>query len=147
MRFFRTLLLIAIALPPALGLAQSVQTSDVSSLSKAAGCQGRNPNFGLSQAALNPPVSTIKMNNDGGWCWAQFAIHPYNAARPTAPETRITKSPAHGIAITGPVENGQHARLAYRPQPGFSGTDEFEISFQSITNGWLPMIVQVTVGQ
>lgn len=71
--------------------------------------------------AYRTPVATIVMNNDGGWCWMMSS----ESARglPYGPFLRIPRQPSYGVLQIDVLET--QTRVAYRPNPGFIGTDAF----------------------
>lgn len=132
------------------------ETTDIRFLQKARICSGTVPEIDLRYARFAPPQATIRMSNDGGWCWAEFSVSPSTGfifsqapavggpTLPVAPDSDVTAPPAHGTVLIGAV-NGQ-TRLAYRPSPGFAGTDEFRLKFFDVANAMgTPMIVRVTI--
>jgi serine/threonine protein kinase len=131
-------------------------TTDIRFLQKARTCSGMVPEIDLRYARFATPQATIRMSNDGGWCWAEFSVSPstgfgFSQASSVgghtlrvAPDTDMIAPPAHGTVLMGAV-NGQ-SRLAYRPSSGFTGADEFRVKFFDVVNAMgTPMIVKVTV--
>jgi hypothetical protein len=68
------------------------------------------------------PVATIAMNNDGGWCWMTSSETQWG--RVYGPFLRVTQEPQNGTLRINTLETG--TRVAYRPNPGFAGTDTFQ---------------------
>jgi len=131
-------------------------TTDIRFLQKARTCSGMVPKIDLRYTRFAPPQATIRMSNDGGWCWAEFSVNPSTGfgfshaagwagpTLPVAPDSDMIEPPAHGTVLIGTV-NGQ-TRLAYRPLSGFTGADEFRVKFFDVVNAMgTPMIVKVTV--
>jgi hypothetical protein len=68
------------------------------------------------------PIATIVMNNDGFWCWMMSTES--QGGRSYGPWLRMTKPPLYGTVQIDILET--HTRVAYRPNPGFVGTDAFQ---------------------
>lgn len=68
------------------------------------------------------PVATILMNNDGGWCWMMSSENHWGT--PYGPWLRVTRQPEYGTLQIDVLES--QTRVAYRPNPGFVGTDGFQ---------------------
>ena len=104
----------------AVSQAQQNPTS-LDNLKRAQNCDGSIPRFGNGNPT--PPAGTINMNNDRGWCWAQFSFVSGN--RYIVPPLQTTQPPQHGTLMTGGVND--RVRFAYRPFPGFVGNDMFVV--------------------
>jgi hypothetical protein len=78
-----------------------------------------------------PPNGTILMGDDGGWCQIQF--QHFFAGRPAQYPLAVKTPPAHGEVLVGSV--GTSLRIAYRPAPGFAGTDDFTVHMTA-PNPW-----------
>ena len=68
--------------------------------------------------------SKITVSNEGGWCWLQLSA--VWVRMQYAPNFRVARAPAHGELVMGEV-NDKRTRLAYKPHPGFVGTDSYEV--------------------
>lgn len=68
------------------------------------------------------PVATIVMNNDGGWCWMMSSESERGLAY--GPYLKLIRPPQYGTVQIDVLET--QTRVAYRPNPGFTGTDGFE---------------------
>jgi hypothetical protein len=104
----------------AIAQAQQNPTS-LDNLKRAQSCEGSIPRFGFGNPT--PPAGTINMNNDGGWCWAQFGY--VSGSRYMVPPLQTTQPPQHGTVLTGGVND--KVRFAYKPFPGFAGNDRFVV--------------------
>lgn len=91
---------------------------------------------GLQYAAAD---GRIAMANDGGWCAIRHVF--FRRERQETPELFIIQNPAHGAVTVGSVAG--ELRIAYRPAPGFTGQDAFEL--RTGGNDRLPIPVWVTV--
>ena len=119
---YRSLLAAALTLTAliswgALSAHQTVQAESVDTLTRAGACTTSAYHV---MAGAN---ATISVENDGGWCWADIYERSYWATL-SAHSTTVTSLPKHGQVLVSDTAN--HAvRVAYRPDPGFSGTDSF----------------------
>jgi hypothetical protein len=79
------------------------------------------------------------MSNDG-WCG-------YNARAVTglvlAPEMRVTRAPSHGKIDIRHAPSKDMTRVAYRPEPSFTGIDTFTV-LDVDTNNEREFVVTVT---
>jgi hypothetical protein len=91
-----------------------------------------------------PGQGTIEMVNDGGWCWIDFGVISYNLR--IVPDLTTTRPPQHGTVLTGGIIKGERktVRYAYKPAPGFAGTDNFAVHILS-PGGTSETAVTVTV--
>ena len=84
------------------------------------------------------PVATITMNNDRGWCWMMSVMTVRGDVM--GPWLRVTQQPRNGeISI---VVLRAETRVAYRPNPGFIGTDAFATVDETRN---IPVSYEVTV--
>lgn len=72
--------------------------------------------------AYRNPIATVVMNNDGGWCWMMSSES--NRGMPYGPYLKVTRPPQYGTLQIDVLAT--QTRVAYRPNPGFVGTDGFE---------------------
>ena len=86
-----------------------------------------------------PPHGSILMSNDGGWCQIGH-VFTYRQAVSVG-TLSVATPPIHGQVRTGAV--GPQLRIAYRPAPGFTGTDGFVVHLNTPEPWDIP--VQVTV--
>lgn len=114
----------------------AAQTPVASELTKATSCATHMPTVFTGGATVQ---STIQLNNDGGWCW--FDFQGVQGTLRYAPTYRVSAVPTHGELTMGEVN--KKTRVAYRPRPGFSGMDEFEI-VNTMNNNPRRVIVTVT---
>ena len=75
--------------------------------------------------AATPSPSTITMNNDDGWCW--FEATATQGSLVFAPTIRVTRQPAHGQIVISPAPVKNKTRIAYKPEPRFTGKDAFTV--------------------
>src|ERR1700722_16449298 len=78
------------------------------------------------QAASVPKATaTITMNNDGGWCWYN-SVATQSKTLLLVDAYVLSRPPVHGKVLL--ADSGKKStRIAYKPDPGFTGTDTFEI--------------------
>lgn len=78
------------------------------------------------QAASVPKATaTITMNNDGGWCWYN-SVSTLSGTLLLVDSYVLFRPPAHGKVLL--ADSGKKStRIAYKPDPGFTGTDTFDI--------------------
>ena len=69
-----------------------------------------------------PPEGTMRMNNDGGWCWMMNSATA--GGNQYGPFLKVTVPPSYGELAIAVLET--QTRLAYKPQPGFTGEDAFQ---------------------
>lgn len=74
------------------------------------------------------PRSTITMNNDGNWCWMN-STESWRG-RVYGPWLTVTRPPQYGTLQIDVTEGS--TRVAYRPNPGFVGTDAFQTRSQEL---------------
>jgi hypothetical protein len=68
-------------------------------------------------------TTDMKMINDGGWCWTDLSAT--EGSLQYLPTYRVDKAPAHGEVVMGAV--GMKARIAFKPEAGFAGTDTYSL--------------------
>jgi hypothetical protein len=73
--------------------------------------------------------ATMSIENDGGWCWVDTYVRSDWRAL-SATSVVVTNPPRHGRVLVGDIDN-QEVRIAYRPEPGFGGQDNFSVRYQS----------------
>ena len=83
--------------------------------------------------ATTLPPSTIAMNNDDGWCW--FEATATQGSLAIAPTIRVTRQPAHGQIVISPAPVKNKTRIAYKPEPRFTGKDAFTVLNLNPNNG------------
>ena len=100
-------------------------------------CQTNLPVFGHPDQQYWAPQGKIGMSNDGGWCWIQFGqvVHSLKFVPKTAVVTQPTNGQVQIEMMTDRVS------VAYRPSPGFTGSDVFEVR----TEGPFPHTVPIAV--
>lgn len=101
----------------------SLPSEPMGELPKARECQTSLPTFGHPDQQFWPPHATIAMSADGGWCWVQFAS--VIRTLKFTPEATLGALPAHGQAEVARMAD--RVSVAYRPAPGFTGSDAFEV--------------------
>ena len=89
-----------------------------------------------------PPDGRIAMANDGGWCTIDFTHSMYEGLLPIVAPLHVRRPPAHGEAMVGSV--GPSMRIAYRPAPGFTGSDGFSVRMGGPQPWNIPVEVLVT---
>jgi hypothetical protein len=116
-----TLTLTALISWGALSAHQTVQAESVDTLARASACTTSAYHV---MAGAN---ATISVENDGGWCWADIYERSYWQTL-SARHTTLTNPPKHGQVLVSDTGN-QAVRIAYRPNPGFAGTDSFIVHY------------------
>lgn len=117
----------------------------LSSLPEARVCQPNLPPFGYVQYARDefpwdaPPNGSIAMANDGAWCQIRFH-HAWINLLVQGPLS-VEQPPAHGEVIVGSI--GYSLRIAYRPAPGFAGSDHFVVRLHGPDPWDIPVAVTV----
>jgi hypothetical protein len=102
------------------GIAQS---PDIAGLKRSKVCFIGSTKATVGGAGNVAGHSTIRMSNDGGWCWLSlWATHGSVAYVATF---RLAEPPSHGEVLMGEVN--KRARVAYKPAPGFTGEDTYTI--------------------
>ena len=108
-------------------------------------CQPSLPVFGRFYAgrapfgAYIPPDGNIRMSQDGGWC--QLSNVFVFSQVVTVGTLSLASPPIHGEVRTGNV--GEQLRIAYRPFPGFTGTDAFVVHLDAPQPWDIPVHVTV----
>jgi hypothetical protein len=136
----------ALLLAAASAQAQAPAPQPIQPLQRAKVCTPTVNRFGHFGKTFVDPKAAIDMANDGGWCWAQFKFGRSNGlgqSVASVPEMAVLTPPAHGSVLIGMVDEA--ARFAYRPQPGFTGTDSFHVSAKTPFDSYdIPFTVTVT---
>jgi len=65
----------------------------------------------------------VTLNNDGRWCWLMLTTTLGGGA--FGGPAHVTKQPSHGEVKIDVFQKA--TRIAYKPQPGFTGADEFRV--------------------
>jgi hypothetical protein len=135
----RGLLQLAQAIPPT-EYGYSLPSVAMAGLRSSNECAVSLPVFGHPDQQYVAPHGTISMSNDGGWCWIQFS--QVFRALPFVPSATVIDQPANGSVTVERMKD--RVSVAYRPSPGFTGTDRFVLK----TDGPLPHTIPfaVTVG-
>jgi hypothetical protein len=94
-------------------------------------CDKHIPFLFAGKAQADP--STLKMNNDGGWCWFDNTSLPHGTAKFVA-ELRVSRPPTHGQIIIGPASDSNKTRVSYKPDKGYVGTDGFAVINMTTNN-------------
>lgn len=128
--------LLALFTPPE-ETGELVPAVPVSGLAQAQDCAVALPIFGHLSGGYLAPHGTIRISNDGGWCALQFT-QTFRQAY-IVPHVSVVLAPIHGQAIAQTLPG--RIGLAYRPAPGFAGTDHFEVR----TDGPLPHTIPIDV--
>ncbi len=108
-------------------------------------CVGSLPPFGRWHYAAErvvyyfPPHATITVGDDGGWC--QIAFEHYWGDHPIQAPLAVVAPPAHGEAMVGSI--GLSLRIAYKPAPGFTGSDRFTVHLTAPEPWDIPVAVTV----
>jgi hypothetical protein len=116
---------------------RAVPTMPIDGLHVAAGCTVSLPFFGHSDGWWVAPLGTIAMSNDGGWCSLQF-VQAFKQLEFT-PAISVVAPAAHGEVRAERLDG--RLSVAYRPAPGFVGTDHFAV----LTDGPYPHTIPIEV--
>jgi len=73
--------------------------------------------------------ATMAIANDGGWCWSDTYEKSYWRIL-SADSVTVVSPPKHGRVVVSDIANHE-VRVAYRPIPGFTGTDNFIVHYQA----------------
>jgi hypothetical protein len=101
---------------------QTAQADSVDKLTRAGACAASAYHVATGENAR------LTVENDGGWCWADTHERSYWRTL-SANNVAVTNPPKHGHVLVGDIDN-QEIRIAYRPDPGFTGTDSFMVHYQ-----------------
>ena len=71
----------------------------------------------------------MTVGNDGGWCWAD-SYERRNWHTISASSVAVTNASKHGHVVVHDIAN-QEVRVAYQPEPGFAGRDNFTIQYDT----------------
>ena len=129
---------VLVSLPPDEGGALVI-TSPTAGQPQAASCVVSLPWFGHESGWYTAPRGSITTSNDGGWCdlqFIQFFRQVYSKDQPTI---SVVEPPSHGEATVARLSD--RLALAYRPAPGFVGTDHFSVR----TDGPVPHTIPIEV--
>ena len=116
-----------------------VITAPVAGQPQAASCVASLPWFGHEQGWYTAPRGRINTSNDGGWCdlqFIQFFRQVYSKDQPTI---SVVEPPSHGEVTAERLSD--RLAVAYRPAPGFVGTDHFSVR----TDGPIPHTIPIEV--
>jgi hypothetical protein len=114
------------------------QSPEISELKRAKPCSTTSSMASTGAGSGQVGETKMTVGNDGDWCW--FSISGTTGSLFYAPTYRITRAPAHGEVMMGEVNH--RARIAYRPAPGFTGEDGFDIA-NRVTNSERSVTVTV----
>ena len=125
---YRRLLIAAFTLTalgswPATNVGQTFPQDPVGQLTRAAACATSAYHVTAGESA------TMTVGNDGGWCWVD-SYERRNWHTLSANAVVVTDASRHGHVVVRDIEN-QEVRVAYRPEPGFAGPDNFTIHYDS----------------
>jgi hypothetical protein len=128
---------IAAALIAVCGSAVYAQSPSVTELPRAKGCSEKSD---FATAGRSIGTTDITMTNDGGWCWMDLSAT--QGSLQYLPTYQVDKAPAHGQIVMGAV--GMKARIAFKPEAGFVGTDTYTLTN---TMSHTERVVTVTVNR
>jgi hypothetical protein len=115
----------------------AIPSMPIDGLQPAAACTVSLPWFGHSDGMWIAPLGNIALNNDGGWCSLQF-IQAFKQLE-IAPAISVVAPAAHGEVRAQQLDG--RLSVAYRPAPGFVGTDHFAV----LTDGPYPHTIPIDV--
>jgi hypothetical protein len=142
-------LAIAVPMVVLLGACTSLRPAEqnavqLAALPAAGTCQADLPFFGYYRYTRDEreqyvdPDGRIAMANDGGWCAIRYQVMMLNGGFATG-NAEVKAPPAHGEVLVGTLDG--LLRIAYRPQPGFVGSDVFSVYLR----GPIPYVIPVRV--
>ena len=119
----------------------------LSQLRPAQSCAASLPFFGHYYHAgehnagsfFQPADGRIALRNDGGWCAIRHRFAWQGLVM--APPMTVLQPPRHGEVVLGALAGD--LRLAYRPNPGYAGSDQFVVRLQSPIPETIPVQVAV----
>ena len=119
--------------------------AELAALPQAKTCEATLPFFGQYRPIgerlpmYAEPNGAIRMRNDGGWCVIR---HPLvNNYTPAVGTAHVAQPPAHGQVIVGSLN--RLFTIAYRPEPGFVGSDPFKVRLTNPFGETIPVAVTV----
>jgi hypothetical protein len=127
----------AVVEPPSEG-GKAVPSVPMSGLEPAASCDASLPWFGHQDTSYAAPQGTMAMSN-GGWCALQF-VQVFRQLY-IVPKISVVAAPSHGEARAEQMPG--RLAVAYRPAPGFVGTDHFEVRTDGPIAHTIPIDVTV----
>ena len=116
----------------------------LAALAPAARCHADLPFFGYYKYTRDEPMQymepdgRIAMGNDGGWCMIRYQLTMPNGGL-SAGEMEVTQPPVGGTVMVGTLD--RLLRIAYQPNPGFTGQDAFLVHIK----GPIPYVVPIRV--
>ena len=135
-----------LALPSCANMTMPEQNAaELAALPAASACEASLPFFGhfINAGERIPmyaePDGRITMRNDGGWCSIRHQLVLNNTA--VIGTFNLLQPPAHGQVVVGTLQG--LARIAYRPEPGFVGNDEFSVRVTNPMRDTIPVRVSV----
>ena len=129
---------VLVSLPPDEGGALVI-TSPIAGQPQAASCVASLPWFGHESGWYTAPRGAITTSNDGGWCDLQFIQFFRQLYSKNQPTISVVEPPSHGDATAARLSD--RLAVAYRPAPGFVGTDHFSVR----TDGPVPHTIPIEV--
>jgi hypothetical protein len=107
----------------ATNVGQTIPRASVGQLTRAAACATSAYHLMAGESA------TMTVENDGGWCWADtYERRDWHTL--SANSVAVTNASRHGRVVVRDIEN-QEVRVAYQPEPGFAGRDNFTIHYDT----------------
>lgn len=107
----------------ATNVGHTIPRDPVAQLTRAAACTTSAYHVTAGESA------TMTVENDGGWCWAD-TYERRNWHILSANSVAVTYASRHGRVMVRDIEN-QEVRVAYQPEPGFAGRDNFTIHYDT----------------
>ena len=113
------MIVVSCAAPP------TVPTEETADPPKSRTCLVRSPTPAAYAGDVSPLATEFTMKNDGGWCWYLRTTHVSNITQTFGVKMHVVSHANHGSVKITPLANA--TRIAYKPEPGFIGTDEFSV--------------------
>jgi hypothetical protein len=96
--------------------------AEAQDLQRSRACRLSDGTGGMPISNQTAPITRMATANDRGWCWTTVWSGPGGGPH-VAAWVAITKMPEHGEITTAKFDDA--TRVAYRPQPGYTGLDSF----------------------
>ncbi len=125
--------------------AQMTAEAELRALPPARSCSALLPDFGAREQAgganviFLAPNGVMDIRNDGGGCWIRYRYRV--GGKPVVPDMRISTPPDFGKVLVGGVDG--ELRIAYRPQTGYEGYDQFVVLLDTPEKWQIPVRVAV----
>jgi hypothetical protein len=113
---------VAVLLSAAVVAGHAAGDGPAAALTRAGHCKSHSSRWFAGQSV----AVRMRTSNDG-WCWRDTWAEQ-NHLYLTARDVTLVRPPHHGRVVVGDIGQRQ-VRVAYRPDPGFVGTDDFQVHY------------------